>query len=224
MVVNWLGMWQAFGCACNAKLILPAISRPISAFAHVKVCTQANAESGLSGELNLGHYGVTQSNSFESVKVGGNSAELVTPFAKLQVPYKVGGPPLACGMQCGVKHSDVCCQGSNAREDVQPERHALLPGKKCQHLHSIAIEAYNPEQMRLPCMRQPGLQQVMMSMNHAGIHQHGPELPAASRAAAEPGKGVPGAEQWRAYSGSHDSANGALGQLPCPGCALSRAG
>lgn len=50
---------------------------------------QANDESGLSGSLNLGHYGVTQSNSFESVNVGGQGAELVTPFAKLQVPYKV---------------------------------------------------------------------------------------------------------------------------------------
>ena len=50
---------------------------------------QANDESGLSGSLNLGHYGVTQSNSFESVKVGGQGAELVTPFAKLQVPYQV---------------------------------------------------------------------------------------------------------------------------------------
>lgn len=51
--------------------------------------TQANDESGLSGSLNLGHYGVTQTNSFESVKVGGQGAELVTPFAKLQVPYQV---------------------------------------------------------------------------------------------------------------------------------------
>jgi hypothetical protein len=50
---------------------------------------QASQESGLSGSLNLGHYGVTQSNSFESVKVGGQGAELVTPFAKLQVPYTV---------------------------------------------------------------------------------------------------------------------------------------
>ncbi|CAL5218364.1 g31 [Coccomyxa viridis] len=49
---------------------------------------QANDESGLSGSLNLGHYGVTQTNSFESVKVGGQGAELVTPFAKLQVPYQ----------------------------------------------------------------------------------------------------------------------------------------
>ena len=54
-----------------------------------EVLAQANEESGLSGSLNLGHYGVTQSNSFESVKVGGQGAELVTPFAKLQLPYTV---------------------------------------------------------------------------------------------------------------------------------------
>ena len=54
---------------------------------------QAQDESGLSGSLNLGHYGVTQSNSFESVKVGGQGAELVTPFAKLQVPYQVSPVP-----------------------------------------------------------------------------------------------------------------------------------
>ena len=46
-------------------------------------------ESALSGSLNLGHYGVTQSNSFESVDVNGHGAQLVTPFAKLQLPYKV---------------------------------------------------------------------------------------------------------------------------------------
>ena len=55
---------------------------------------QANDESGLSGSLNLGHYGVTQTNSFESVKVGGQGAELVTPFAKLQLPYQVYLKPL----------------------------------------------------------------------------------------------------------------------------------
>ena len=50
---------------------------------------QAMNESALSGSLNLGHYGVTQSNSFESVDVNGHGAQLVTPFAKLQLPYKV---------------------------------------------------------------------------------------------------------------------------------------
>lgn len=50
---------------------------------------QADQESGLSGELNLGHYGVTQANSFEAVNVNTQGAELITPFAKLQVPYKV---------------------------------------------------------------------------------------------------------------------------------------
>ena len=50
---------------------------------------QAMNESALSGSLNLGHYAVAQSNSFESVDVNGHGAQLVTPFAKLQLPYKV---------------------------------------------------------------------------------------------------------------------------------------
>ena len=69
---------------------------------------QANDESGLSGSLNLGHYGVTQSNSFESVKVGGQGAELVTPFAKLQLPYQVCLEPLQempKGMRCRTARS-----------------------------------------------------------------------------------------------------------------------
>nr|QOL01160.1 putative extracellular protein CSOL_081 [Pseudococcomyxa simplex] len=46
------------------------------------------AESGLSGTLNLGHYGVSQSNSFEAVNINPAATELITPFAKLNVPYK----------------------------------------------------------------------------------------------------------------------------------------
>jgi hypothetical protein len=46
-------------------------------------------ESALSGTLNLGHYGVSQSTGFEAVNVDTSGAELITPFAKLQVPYKV---------------------------------------------------------------------------------------------------------------------------------------
>ncbi|EIE27083.1 hypothetical protein COCSUDRAFT_45725 [Coccomyxa subellipsoidea C-169] len=45
-------------------------------------------ESGLSGTLNLGHYGVSQSNSFEAININPSATELITPFAKLSVPYK----------------------------------------------------------------------------------------------------------------------------------------
>lgn len=77
-------LWEDGGLATEAVNIHNAL-RPQCC----RVLAQANEESGLSGSLNLGHYGVTQSNSFESVKVGGQGAELVTPFAKLQVPYTV---------------------------------------------------------------------------------------------------------------------------------------
>lgn len=46
-------------------------------------------ESGLSGTLNLGHYGVSQSNSFEALNINPAATEVITPFAKLSVPYKV---------------------------------------------------------------------------------------------------------------------------------------
>ena len=61
------------GCCCLA--IAPACAGLLS----------KQDESGLSGSLNLGHYGVSQSNAFESVAVNTNGAELITPFAKLQV-------------------------------------------------------------------------------------------------------------------------------------------
>ena len=97
----------------------------------VAVCgyMQANAENGLSGSLNLGHYGVTQSNSFESVKVGGQGAELVTPFAKLQVPYQVrlvtsfcqGGPCRPC-LSSRVSH---CYTQPASDTRTMPVQHAL---------------------------------------------------------------------------------------------------
>lgn len=49
----------------------------------------AQEESGLSGTLNLGHYGVSQSNSFEAININPSATELITPFAKLSLPYKV---------------------------------------------------------------------------------------------------------------------------------------
>ncbi|CAL8470439.1 g9981 [Coccomyxa elongata] len=45
-------------------------------------------ESGLSGTLNLGHYGISQSNSFEALNINPSATEIITPFAKLSVPYK----------------------------------------------------------------------------------------------------------------------------------------
>lgn len=53
-----------------------------------QICPAAQDESGLSGSLSLGHYGVSQSNAFESFAADPNGAEIVTPFAKLQVGCK----------------------------------------------------------------------------------------------------------------------------------------
>jgi hypothetical protein len=57
----------------------------VSVAQHVPACAAAQDESGLSGSLSLGHYGVSQSNAFESFAANPNGAEIITPFAKLQV-------------------------------------------------------------------------------------------------------------------------------------------
>ncbi len=49
-------------------------------------------ESGLSGTLNLGHYGISQSTSFQALNINPSATEIITPFAKLSVPYKVCYP------------------------------------------------------------------------------------------------------------------------------------
>ena len=82
---------------------------------------QASQESGLSGELNLGHYGVTQANSFEAVNINTQGAELITPFAKLAVPYKVysllwNRQPIC--EQCSVTFSPKTWNGSTQQQHM----------------------------------------------------------------------------------------------------------
>ena len=71
--------------------VLPALQGVADATMHA--CKQ---ESPLSGTLNLGHYGISQSTGFEAVTADANGAQIVTPFAKLQLPYKARFARASC--------------------------------------------------------------------------------------------------------------------------------
>ena len=110
----------------------------------VCTCMQANDESGLSGSLNLGHYGVTQTNSFESVKVGGQGAELVTPFAKLQVPYQVR--PTSSGVSARVYAAALPTSSllQTSRRQPLSDNHTCLCNTCCMQSvlaqHALSID------------------------------------------------------------------------------------